>query len=165
MDSNSTYYNLDLEYCRARTTLRFINYFIDIIFFYCLMYSFMLVIGLLKPDLLQHLDNGISDHLISLILYGILMTFIEVASNGKSIGKLITKTKAVKLDGSDINVVQSFSRNIMRAIPLNFLSAHGTPCNPWHDKLSDTMVIEEKKLALQIKRTALFNSVRKDINR
>ncbi|WP_316830286.1 RDD family protein [Pedobacter aquatilis] len=160
MDFNTNYEEQDLEYCRAGTSLRFINYIIDIIFFYFLMFCLGIVIGLLKPDLLQLFDNGISGRLLSLLFYGIVMSFTEGMSNGKSIGKLITKTKAVNLDGSDLNFAQAFRRNIIRSIPFNALSAFGTPCNPWHDRLSDSMVIEEKKLALQAKKADLFNSVR-----
>lgn len=84
----------------------------------------------------------------------------EGMSNGRSIGKLITGTRAVNEDGSDISFQKAFVRNIVRAIPFNALSALGTPSHPWHDRWSDTMVIDEKKLALQTQKVDLFDSVK-----
>lgn len=91
------------------------------------------------------------------------MCLIEAVSGGKSIGKLITGTKAINLDGSEINFAKAFTRNMIRAIPFNAISALGNPCDPWHDRLSKTMVVDEKKLALQTQKVILFDSVKNQI--
>jgi uncharacterized RDD family membrane protein YckC len=160
MNFNTDYKEIDLEYCRAGSSLRFANHIIDMIIFYILMFCLGMVLGTVSPGLLNIFNNEIEGRLISLVFYGIIMSFIEGMSNGRSIGKLITKTKAVNLDGSDLNFGKAFMRNMTRAIPFNALSAFGNPCNPWHDRLSETMVIEEKKMALQKQRTSLFSSVK-----
>lgn len=158
---NANQEEVDLDYCRATSGLRLANYIIDMIFFYLIMFGLGIFLGILAPSVLNIFD-GLMGRLISLLLYGIVMSFIEGASQGKSIGKLITGTKAVNLDGSDMNFGQAFSRNIIRAIPFNAFSAFGTPCNPWHDRLSNTMVVEEKKLTLLKQKETFFDSFKQN---
>lgn len=161
MDFNTTTYEeIDYDHCRATHGLRLANYIIDMVFFYILMAAMGAVIGIFKPSLLAIFDDGLLSRLISLIFYGVIMSFIEAMFNGKSIGKLITGTKAINFDGSDMNFGQVFSRNLIRAIPFNAFSALGSPCNPWHDSLSNTIVVEEKKVALQKEKAVLFDSVK-----
>ncbi|GGE57199.1 putative RDD family membrane protein YckC [Pedobacter psychrotolerans] len=161
MNFNTNYEEVDFEYCRATSGLRLTNYIIDMIFFYMIMFGLGFVIGILSPSLLNVFD-GLMGRLISLILYGISMSIIEGISNGKSIGKLITGTKAINLDGTDMNFGQAFTRNIIRAIPFNAFSAFGTPCNPWHDRLSNTIVVEEKKVALLRQKETFFDSLKQN---
>ena len=69
----------------------------------------------------------------------------ETLFKGKSFGKLITGTRAVNLDGSLITVRTAMLRALSRAVPFDVFSALGTTCNPWHDKWTDTMVMDEKR--------------------
>ena len=162
MNFDTTDQQLDLDYCRASAGLRFANYIIDSIFFYFIVFCLGAVIALVYPSILPVFDGPISGRLIGLVLYGFVMWFIEGMSNGRSIGKLITGTKAVSLDGSDINFGKAFGRNFIRAIPFNAFSALGNPCNPWHDSLSETMVVDIKKVALQKQKVDLFQSVQSE---
>ena len=73
------------------------------------------------------------------------MSIVETLLKGKSIGKFITGTRAVNFDGSRISSGTAFTRGFSRAVPFCAFSAFGTPCNPWQDRWSDTMVIDEKK--------------------
>ncbi|MBT2563293.1 RDD family protein [Pedobacter sp. ISL-68] len=159
MNFNNNYLEINLDYCRASTGKRFVNYIIDVIVFYILAFGLGIVIGVLKPSLLVGVDD-LSLRLVSLLFYGIVMFVTEAMSNGRSIGKLVTGTRAVNEDGSDMSFQKIFVRNIVRAIPFNALSALGTPSSPWHDRWSDTMVVDEKKLALQTQRVDLFDSVK-----
>ena len=151
--------DLNLDYCRASTSKRFANYIIDLIVFYIAFLCVLMVIEIIRPGLFEGI-NGLVDRLITMVCYALLMWFIEAISHGKSLGKLITGTKAVNPDGTDIDFQKAFVRNIVRAIPFNALSALGNPCEPWHDRWSDTIVIEEKKVALQRQRVDLFDSVK-----
>nr|WP_315419146.1 RDD family protein [uncultured Pedobacter sp.] len=159
MDFNNNYQEIDLSYCRASSGKRFANYIIDTIVFYIVAFGLGIVIGILKPNLLVGVDD-LSLRLVLLLFYGIVMFMTEAMSNGRSIGKLITGTRAVNYDGTDMSFQKAFVRNIVRAIPFNALSAFGTPSIPWHDRWSDTMVVDEKKLALQNQRVDLFDSVK-----
>jgi uncharacterized RDD family membrane protein YckC len=159
MNFNNNYQEINLDYCRATTGKRFANYLIDSVVFYVIMFGIAIVLGIVKPELLNSFD-GLSGRLISILLYGIVMFMTEAMSNGRSIGKLITGTRAVNPDGSDITFQKAFIRNIVRAIPFNALSALGNPCAPWHDLWSGTIVVEEKKVALQRQKVDLFATVK-----
>ena len=159
MDFNNHYQEIDLSYCRASSGKRFANYIIDTIVFYIVAFGLGIVIGILKPNLLVGVDD-LSLRLVLLLFYGIVMFMTEAMSNGRSIGKLITGTRAVNVDGTNMSFQKAFVRNIVRAIPFNALSALGTPSIPWHDRWSDTIVVDEKKLVLQTQRVDLFDSVK-----
>lgn len=161
MDFNTTNYEeIDYRFCQASSGLRFANYLIDTIFIYLLMFALGVITYFVAPEFINSIDDGITNRILGMIFYGVIMSFTEAMLNGKSIGKYITKTKAVNLDGSDLTFEKAFTRNLLRIIPFEPLSALGTPSNPWHDRLSQTMVIEEKKVALQIQKTELFSSVK-----
>jgi len=157
MDFNNHYQEIDLSYCRASSGKRLANYVIDLTVFYIILFSVYICIGILFSGILDGI-NDLVDRLIAMVCYGFIMCLIEAVSRGKSIGKLITGTKAVNLDGSEINFAKAFTRNMIRVIPFNAISGLSSPCNPWHDRLSDTMVVDEKKLALQTQRVDLFDA-------
>lgn len=162
MDFNTSYQEVDLDYCRASSGKRLANYIIDLIVFYIILFGIYIFIEILFPGILDGI-NSLLDRLIAMFCYGFIMSLIEAVSHGKSIGKLITGTKAVNLDDSEIDLQKAFTRNMIRVIPFNALSALSNPCDPWHDRWSDTMVIDEKKLALQTQRVDLFDSVKNQI--
>ena len=59
---------------------------------------------------------------------------------GRSIGKFITKTKVVDINGDKPSTKALFIRNISRLIPLdNFSFLFGE--DGWHDSISETQVI------------------------
>lgn len=139
---------INLDYCRASSGKRLANYIIDLIVFYLILFAIYICIGILLPGILDGI-NGLLDRLITLVCYGFIMCLIEAVSHGKSIGKLITGTKAVNSDGSEIDFGKAFSRNMVRAIPFNAFSALSSPCDPWHDRWSDTIVVDEKIWAIE----------------
>ena len=159
MNLKNNYQEVNLNYCRANTTKRFTNYIIDVVVFYVLMFCIGILIRVFNPDLISGLDE-LTLRLWMLLFYALAMFAMETLFKGKSIGKLITGTKAVNADGSDMSFQKTFIRNIVRAIPFNPFSALGRPCTPWHDSWSDTIVIEEKKLALQAQKIDLFDAVK-----
>ncbi len=137
------------ELVRANTSKRLANYIIDVIAFYIL----ALVVGMLwlivNPEAVEayassdSVGDGLLDRLISIIAYGIFMGVIEAVFKGKSLGKLITKTRAVNLDGTAISTQTAFLRGLSRAVPFCVFSAFGTPCDPWQDRWTKTMVADE----------------------
>jgi hypothetical protein len=64
MNFNTDYKEIDLEYCRAGSSLRFANYIIDMLFFYILMFCLGMVLGTVSPGLLNIFDNEIAGRLI-----------------------------------------------------------------------------------------------------
>lgn len=142
-----------VEYARADTGKRFLNYIIDVIVFYLLFLGAGVLIAIISPESVDSLlaeeetaSFALADRLISLVLYAVYMSLVEAIFKGKSLGKLITGTRAVNLDGSRISVGTAFARGFSRAVPFCAFSALGTPCNPWQDKWTNTIVVEEKRL-------------------
>ena len=69
-----------------------------------------------------------------LILYGLYMFIVEAMFKGKTLGKLITGTRAVNEDGSNLSAKTAFFTGLSRVVPFEAFSALGTPSYPSHDK-------------------------------
>jgi uncharacterized RDD family membrane protein YckC len=139
---------MEESYVRASTGKRFANYLIDLVIFYILIFFFGIIIALVSPSFLEGIGNdspgnNLIEQLVFLVIYAVYMSIVEALFKGKSIGKLITKTRAVNLDGSRISTSTAFARGFSRAVPFCVFSAFGTPSNPWQDRWTNTMVINE----------------------
>jgi uncharacterized RDD family membrane protein YckC len=135
---------------KASTGKRFANYIIDLISFYVIVLLIGVLWAVVSPSTIESLNNdspgfGLLDRIITLFVYGLIMGVIEGITKGKSLGKLITGTRAVNEDGSAINFQTAMFRGLCRAVPFNQLSALGSPSYPWHDKWTNTEVIDEKE--------------------
>lgn len=135
---------------RASTGKRFANYIIDMIVFYVVLLGGFFIIAVSSPESIEGLveetpASGLLDRILSVLLYAIFMSLVEATFKGKSLGKLITGTRAVNLDGSAISMTTAFGRGFSRAVPFCVFSAFGTPCDPWQDRWTDTMVIDESQ--------------------
>jgi uncharacterized RDD family membrane protein YckC len=143
-------------YALATTGKRFGNYLIDMASFYLFMIAIGLAIGIFSglyaPELLNDIDNApenpVVDRFLSLLAYAIYMGLMEGLLRGKTMGKLLTKTRTVYTDGSPISFGTGFKRGLIKAIPFCAFSALGTPCRPWQDIWTNTMVIDEKESIL-----------------
>lgn len=133
---------------RASTGKRFANYIIDMLVFYGLIFLLAVIFALLDMPLFTESESSgrfdILSNIIFLLIYGVYMFIVEALFKGKSLGKLITGTRAVNLDGSRISVATALGRGFSRAVPFDAFSALGSPSNPWHDKWNKTMVMDEK---------------------
>ncbi len=153
--------SLNLEYCRASMSKRFVNYIIDSIVVFIILFLIAFTLEILYPGLISESNIGsLSERLVGIISYGIIMSFTEIVSQGKSIGKLITGTKVIEEDGSSLSIGKAIIRNFIRAIPFDAFSAFGNPCKPWHDSWSQTIVVDEKLLALQVKKDIFFQELK-----
>lgn len=65
------------------------------------------------------------------------------ALTGKTVGKFITRTRVVKLDGSRPSGVNILGRTLCRIIPFEAFSFLGTPGKGWHDSIPKIYVINE----------------------
>jgi uncharacterized RDD family membrane protein YckC len=131
---------------RASITKRFINYFVDIIVF-SILASFLLLLFI--PDAAGWINNpeglNLKDRLLISFLYGLYMSITEAIFKGKTLGKLITQTRAVNLDGTAISSQAAFLRGLCRLVPFEQFSGLGVPCRPWHDRWSRTLVADESR--------------------
>jgi uncharacterized RDD family membrane protein YckC len=129
--------------------LRFANFLIDLIFFYGVLFTGAISIGVIAAvlgmgNVFEGLENipTLLDRLLTMVLYACFMAFQEVISGGRSLGKLITGTKVVTSDGYKPEFSVLFTRNLSRAVPFDNLSFLGGGTG-WHDKWSDTTVVKK----------------------
>lgn len=143
---------LIVERNKAGLGYRFANYCIDFIFsiflIWILIATVVIVLYFVKGvdseesfDFLANL-NPLVDRVMTVLLYAFIMFLTEKLSKGRSLGKLITGTKVVKSDGSELTTDDLLKRNFSRAVPFDPLSFFGN--NGWHDKWSDTNVVRIK---------------------
>ncbi|HTI91139.1 MAG TPA: RDD family protein [Puia sp.] len=125
---------------QASAGKRFANYLIDLVVFY--IFIIILYASLVRADVLSLDINPIVDRLLTLICYGFFMGIYEGIFRGRTLGKLITSTKAVNEDGTRISFSTALVRGLSRAVPFETFSAFGDPSHPWHDKWTRTYVVD-----------------------
>lgn len=143
----------DLNLEQATVGARFVNYLIDLLLFY----GFLILAGAgfgvvflgtgeqVETSFLFREDSGavMLQYLVFYFVYIVTYTVIEGAAKGKTLGKLITGTRAVKTDGTDLSWRDAFMRSLCRIVPFEPFSAFGA--NPWHDKWTNTTVVKERR--------------------
>lgn len=150
MEENQTSILDDLEtnLVQASSGQRFLNWLIDTIIFNIITrYGLSTLIQ--KISILPFLRNYILINFIyslwTLVFFAIMRGTLEAVTKGRTIGKFITNTKAVNQNGTEITARTAFLRALIRLVPFEIFSALGTPCFPWHDKWTNTYVIDIKK--------------------
>ncbi|WP_343702972.1 RDD family protein [Chitinophaga sp.] len=89
------------------------------------------------------LDRLWQDTLMSFAIYFGYYVVFESALKGRTPGKLITGTVAVKTDGSALTFNDVVIRSLTRLIPIEPLSIFWGEL--WHDKFADSTVIRKIK--------------------
>jgi uncharacterized RDD family membrane protein YckC len=121
--------------------IRFINFIIDFFVWLILASIISFIIGLfIQPD-----DRGL------LLIFGYILIFgtfigyyaIMEIKFQKTVGKFITKTKVVKMNGERPENSDIITRTFCRLIPLDRISFLFTK-NGIHDSLSKTKVVKDK---------------------
>lgn len=133
--------DLTVSLQQAGSGKRFANYLIDLVVFYILAGSLAAILmyrGVISSDI-----DPITDRIVTYILRGLFMGIVEAIFKGKTLGKLITRTRAVNEDGSPITAQTAFMRGLSRLVPFEAFSALGSPSYPWHDRWTNTYVIDE----------------------
>jgi uncharacterized RDD family membrane protein YckC len=132
--------------------LRFVNYLIDIIAFYAISFIVGIVFAVVIATAAYNYNDGGSTNAgymqIYLLLVWILIivayyTLFEFFAKGRTLGKMVTGTVAVREDGSNLTFKDAFLRTLCRFIPFEVFSAFGY--RPWHDTFTRTMVIKRRK--------------------
>jgi uncharacterized RDD family membrane protein YckC len=131
--------------------LRFLNYLIDIIAFY----AFSFVVGMLFASVVitttynnrVSAENGAYLQLYLLLGWILIVvayyTLFEFFAKGRTLGKMVTGTVAVREDGSNLTFKDAFLRTLCRFIPFEIFSAFGY--RPWHDSITRTLVIKKPR--------------------
>ncbi|HMW65810.1 MAG TPA: RDD family protein [Chitinophagaceae bacterium] len=74
--------------------------------------------------------------------YLIYYTFCEMVFKGYTLGKLLTGTKAIRVDGLQMTFKDVVIRSLSRIVPFEVFSGLGD--KPWHDSWSRTMVVKTR---------------------
>ena len=121
---------------------RFGTMLLDMIFYFVFALILGAVLGLIGlGDLIQDMNDTLLGFVILLIYY-----VPQEAFSGRTLGKLITGTKAVKEDGTELSFGHALGRTLCRFIPFEAFSFFGGNGRPrgWHDKIPKTKVISIK---------------------
>lgn len=130
--------DFEVSLVQASTSLRFVNLLVDAIAFYAFLFG------------IAYIDSSlaviVAIPFMPTLIFGLFSSMVEAIFKGKSLGKLITGTRAVQKDGSPITPSIAFIRGFSRLVPFEAFSALGaSPPNPWHDKWSHTYVVNEEE--------------------
>ncbi|EMR02276.1 RDD family protein [Cesiribacter andamanensis] len=136
----------------ATSGKRFLNLIIDYVaaMIFATIVEFSLIsvseqLGLTNPmDLLP-----VFSQLIWFFWSTIYYTFFEYVVNGKTIGKMLTRTRVVNEEGEKPRFTQILGRSFARLIPFDAFSFLGDEARGWHDRLPKTLVIDDQKSVLR----------------
>jgi uncharacterized RDD family membrane protein YckC len=128
---------------KANKGLRFLNYLIDLVAVIFILAIVLIILSFTSEALgLTISEESILFDLFIYVLVVIIYFLIEFVTKGRSLGKLITGTKVVMIDGTDPTTKDYFVRNLCRIIPFDALTFLGE--NGWHDKISKTTVVRKR---------------------
>ncbi|AXY76905.1 hypothetical protein D3H65_24240 [Paraflavitalea soli] len=131
----------------ATVELRFVNYIIDLLSFYAIIIAliFLIALSAYGTKVFQALErmSDISDFVLVHVLYGFYMLIVEGLFKGKTLGKLITRTRVIHERNFSFSWGDALRRGVMRMIPLEYVT--GCVGTPFHDQWTETRVIKERK--------------------
>ncbi len=156
---------------KATRGTRFANYLIDAILFYILIFFFSMFLGILyrigittPVEWILYLEGNLaSKYLFNSVLYFIYIFSFEYFTKGRSIGKFITRTQVVSIDGTMPTQKDFFIRSISRLVPfeaVSFLIGD----NGWHDSWSNTRVVNWEKYKSDYEMQQELNELGKNPN-
>lgn len=93
-------------------------------------------------------EDPIQERIQGMIFYITYYLLMEGITGGQSLGKMVTKTRAVTQTGHRPEVMDVIARSFLRLIPFEPLSFFGHQPSGWHDRWSKTMVIDEERSLL-----------------
>jgi uncharacterized RDD family membrane protein YckC len=156
-----------VERNKASKGARFLNFLIDrtviILFFVGLgflaatLYQFFEIEFLIKFVYKLEGLTRFEDILLGWITYFLYVFLTEYFCNGKTLGKLLTGTRVVSMDGSKPSGKEFFIRNISRLVPFDAFSFLGDI--GWHDSWSNTRVVHDKKFLNEINKNTEIDEI------
>lgn len=131
----------------ASTGQRLLNYVIDLIVFYILAALIGFFVGAAFASSISDGETAGAigfitiTYLLVFVVFLAYYTFLE-GSKGKTLGKMITKTKVIREDGEPMTFGKAFLRTLCRLVPFEFISAF-LGQKMWHDQWTNTITIKD----------------------
>lgn len=123
---------------------RFANYLLDVVGFYIFTLLLGVFGGLFMPELLDAFaEDGITQYAIIYSSYVVYYTLMEGALEGKSLGKFVTRSRAIRDDDTALTWKDALIRSLCRLIPFEAFSFLGSS-RGWHDSISKTKVVLDR---------------------
>jgi len=145
--------DVDYTLIQANGGRRFLNWVIDRVAIY-LVWRYLLFkvnVAILTQIYVYSESRAvlyIFAYLFYVTFFVLVESSLETLAHGKTVGKWVTGTRAVNQDGTPINGRTAFLRGLSRLVPLEAFSALGSPSFPWHDRWTNTYVIDERQSSL-----------------
>ena len=124
----------------ASNNKRFLNFVIDTIIIYILIFAYQVITMQDTIDEVGSFAGNIASIFINMGIQ-VLYFFLMENAYGKTIGKYLTRTKVLNMDGSTATSGTIFKRSLCRLIPFDAFSFLGS--RGWHDSIPDVIVIDE----------------------
>lgn len=131
---------------------RLANYIIDYIVFIILVFTGAVIWGVVIA-VSNNSDSGFTEkgselllNVIIFLSYALYFAIMEHLLKGKTIGKMITKTRVVTTDGTRPTFSQILTRSFSRLVPFDALSFIRDNPQGWHDKWANTYVVDDNAL-------------------
>ncbi len=119
---------------------RVMNYLIDIAIIYAIMYAVMI-----WPSQWIKLGDAVSEGMTVVLFVGYY--FVLEAWLQQTVGKLVTRTRVVMVDGSKPSLKTIFMRALIRLVPFepfSFLLTKRDERTWWHDRWTGTRVVRKE---------------------
>lgn len=138
-----------LEYNSASMGKRFLTCLIDLIFYYIIVFIFGFLFAVITSVFFTETYFKFANNdkiLMNLIAYSLLFFYYLFSEylTGKTLGKLITGTKIVDIEGNKPSFKMSLIRTLCRFIPFDGLSFLFGQGRGWHDTIAKSYVIDSK---------------------
>lgn len=148
--------------------MRFANFVIDMAARYLLIFLISMVVALLAGMfelegviIWMQTISKIEDFLISYFIMFLYFLVFESVTQ-RSLGKFITGTKVVMIDGTKPEFRAILIRSASRLVPFDALSFLGDTPIGWHDRWSDTVVVDTKKYNEVLRLKNSFDQIGKE---
>lgn len=122
---------------------RFLNMIIDIIAIYVLAFIVGIILAILRAPFLTE-SSVLFDYGFGIALWLLYYVPLE-AGFGRTVGKLLTRTRVVMVDGTPPNILNVIGRTFARLVPFEAFSFFGSLAVGWHDSWSRTRVVKVRR--------------------
>jgi uncharacterized RDD family membrane protein YckC len=128
---------------------RLVNYLVDTILYYVFLYELFkftgyIIVGNAKATAGSFSNDTTGAMFMAYASLPLLYTLFETFTRGRSPGKFITGTIAVRTNLSALTFGNTITRSLLRMLPFDPLSGLFGP--PLHDRITGTIVVKKNSI-------------------